>query len=47
MALRDLLSLHIAYGIDPSARIAYTNDGYNAPKETGAMRRAVDRFFKK
>ena len=45
--VHDLLSLYIAYGIDPSARIAYSNDGYQAPKKTGAMRRAFDRFFKK
>jgi serine/threonine protein kinase len=45
--VHDLLSLYIAYGIDPSARIAYTNDGYQAPKKTGAMRRAFDKFFKR
>src|SRR6188508_630508 len=45
--VHDLLSLYIQYGIDPSARIAYGNDGYNAPKKSGAMRRAFDKFFKK
>ncbi len=45
--VHDLLSLYIQYGIDPNARIAYGNDGYNAPKKSGAMRRAFDKFFKK
>jgi serine/threonine protein kinase len=45
--VHDLLSLYVAYGIDPSARIAYSNDGYQAPKKTGAMRRAFDKFFGK
>jgi serine/threonine protein kinase len=45
--VHDLLSLYIAYGIDPSARIAYSNDGYQAPKKGGAMRRAFDKFFRK
>jgi serine/threonine protein kinase len=45
--VHDLLSLYVAYGIDPSARIAYSNDGYQAPKKGGAVRRAFDKFFKK
>ncbi|HEY4244720.1 MAG TPA: protein kinase [Kofleriaceae bacterium] len=45
--VHDLLSLYIAYGIDPSARIAYTNDGYNPPKKQGAMRRTFDKIFRK
>ncbi|HEY0189687.1 MAG TPA: protein kinase [Kofleriaceae bacterium] len=46
--VHDLLSLYIAYGIDPSARIAYSNEGYQGPnKKSGAMRRAFDKFFKK
>jgi serine/threonine protein kinase len=45
--VHDLLSLYVAYGIDPSARIAYSNDGYQAPKRGGAMRRAFDKIFKK
>ncbi len=45
--VHDLLSLYIAYGIDPSARIAYSNDGYQAPKKGGAVRRAFDKFFRK
>jgi hypothetical protein len=45
--VHDLLSLYIAYGIDPSARIAYSNDGYQAPKKGGAMRRVFDKFFKR
>ena len=40
--VHDLLSLYVQYGIDPSARIAYGNDGYNATKKSGAMRRAFD-----
>ena len=39
--------LYVQYGIDPSARIAYGNDGYNATKKSGAMRRAFDKLFKK
>ena len=45
--VHDLLSLYIAFGIDPSARIAYQNETYNAPKKSGAMRRAFDKFFRK
>ena len=45
--VHDLLSLYIAFGIDPSARIAYQNETYNAPKKGGAMRRAFDKFFRK
>jgi len=45
--VHDLLSLYIAFGIDPSARIAYTNDTYSAQKKSGAMRRAFDKLFKK
>jgi serine/threonine protein kinase len=45
--VHDLLSLYVAYGIDPSARIAYSNEGYQAPKKTGAVRRAFDKFFRK
>ena len=43
----DLLSLYIAYGIDPSARIAYATEGYATQKKSGAMRRAFDKLFKK
>jgi serine/threonine protein kinase len=45
--VHDLLSLYIAFGIDPSARIAYSNEGYSQPKKSGAMRRAFDKLFKK
>src|SRR5258705_996814 len=46
--VHDMLSLYVAYGIDPSARIAYgSNEGYQAPKKSGAMRRAFDKLFKK
>lgn len=46
--VHDLLSLYVQYGIDPSARIAYGNDAYNAQqKKGGAMRRAFDKFFRK
>ena len=45
--VHDLLSLYVAYGIDPSARIAYSNDGYQPNKKTGAVRRAFDKFFKR
>ena len=45
--VHDLLSLYVAFGIDPSARIAYSNEGYAAPKKSGTMRRAFDKLFKK
>jgi serine/threonine protein kinase len=47
--VHDLLSLYVQFGIDPSARIAYSNDGYagNQGKKSGAMRRAFDKLFKK
>jgi hypothetical protein len=45
--VHDLLSLYVAYGIDPSARIAYgSNEAYVSPKKSG-MRRAFDKLFKK
>jgi hypothetical protein len=37
--VHDLLSLYITYGIDRSARIAYSTDGYQAPKQGGAVPR--------
>ena len=36
-----------AIGMDPSARIAYSNETYNASKKPGAMRRAFDKIFRK
>ena len=45
--VHDLISLYVLYGIDPSARIAYQNEGYVPPKKSGAMRRAFDKIFKK
>jgi serine/threonine protein kinase len=47
--VHDLLSLYVQFGIDPSARIAYSNDGYagGQNKKSGAMRRAFDKIFKK
>jgi len=45
--VHDLISLYVVYGIDPSARIAYQNEGYVPPKKSGAMRRAFDKLFKK
>ena len=45
--VHDLISLYVLYGIDPSARIAYQNEGYVPPKKSGAMRRAFDKLFKK
>jgi serine/threonine protein kinase len=44
--VHDLLSLYVQYGIDPQARIAYSQE-YGPPKKPGAMRRAFDRFFRK
>ncbi|HVK82526.1 MAG TPA: protein kinase [Kofleriaceae bacterium] len=44
--VHDLLSLYVQYGIDPQARIAYSTE-YTAPKKSGAMRRAFDKFFRK
>jgi serine/threonine protein kinase len=45
--VHDLLSLYVHYGIDPSARLAYSNDAYQGPKKTGSMRRAFDKLFKR
>ncbi len=45
--VHDLLSLYVGLGMDPSARIAYSNETYNAQKKTGAMRRAFDKIFRK
>ena len=45
--VHDLLSLYVAFGIDPSARIAYSNEAYNSQKKSGAMRRAFDKLFRK
>jgi hypothetical protein len=45
--VHDLLTLYIHYGQDPSARIAYGNEGYQAPKKTGTVRRAFDKIFRK
>jgi serine/threonine protein kinase len=45
--VHDLLSLYVAYGIDPSARIAYSNENYSPSKKSGAMRRAFDKIFGK
>jgi serine/threonine protein kinase len=45
--VHDLISLYVAFGIDPSARIAYSADAYVAPKKSGAMRRAFDKLFGK
>jgi serine/threonine protein kinase len=44
--VHDLLSLYVHYGQDPSARIAYGNEGYVPPKK-GSMRRAFDKIFRK
>jgi len=43
--VHDLLSLYIAFGIDPAARFAYANEGYSGPRKAGAMRRAIDKLF--
>jgi hypothetical protein len=45
--VHDLLSLYVAFGIDPSARIAYSNEGYTERKKPGSMRRAFDKLFGK
>jgi hypothetical protein len=44
--VHDLLALYLHYGQDPSARIAYGNEGYVPPKK-GSMRRAFDKIFRK
>jgi hypothetical protein len=45
--VHDLLSLYVGLGMDPSARIAYSNETYNSQKKSGAMRRAFDKIFRK
>jgi hypothetical protein len=46
--VHDLFSLYIAFGIDPSARVAYSNEAYSPQnKKSGAMRRALDKLFGK
>ena len=44
--VHDLLSLYLAYGIDPNARIAYAGGGASDKKQ-GGLRRAFDKIFKK
>jgi serine/threonine protein kinase len=43
--VHDLLALYVHYGVDPSARLATRSEAYKPPKQPGAMRRALDRFF--
>jgi len=43
--VHDLLALYVHYGVDPSARLATRDNTYKPPKQPGAMRRALDRFF--
>jgi serine/threonine protein kinase len=43
--VHDLLSLYVMYGVDPNARLAAQNDGYQPPKKAGPMRRAFDKLF--
>ena len=45
--VNDLISLYVHYGVDPSARLAYENQNYQAPKKPGAMRRTWDKIFGK
>ncbi len=45
--VHDLISLYVHYGVDPSARLAYENHNYQAPKKPGAMKRTWDKLFKK
>ncbi len=45
--VHDLISLYVHFGVDPSARVAYQNDGYQPPKKPGTMRRAWDKLFGK
>jgi hypothetical protein len=45
--VHDLLSLYVQFGIDPSARLAYQNENYAAPKKPSGVRRAWDRLFRK
>ncbi len=42
--VHDLLSLYIAYGVDPNARLARSS-AYQPQKKVGGMRRAFDKFF--
>ena len=45
--VHDLFSLYVHFGVDPSARLAYQNENYAAPKKPSGMRRAWDRLFRK
>ena len=45
--VHDLIALYVHFGVDPSARVAYQNDGYQPPRKPGAMRRAWDKLFGK
>jgi serine/threonine protein kinase len=45
--VNDLISLYVHYGVDPSARMAYDNQGYQAPRKPNAMRRTWDKIFKR
>jgi len=45
--VHDLISLYVHFGVDPSARLAYQNENYQAPRKPTAMRRAWDKLFKK
>ena len=45
--VHDLISLYVHYGVDPSARLAYENHNYQAPRRPGTMRRTWDKIFKK
>jgi len=45
--VHDLISLYVHFGVAPSARLAYQNENYQAPRKPTAMRRAWDKLFKK
>ncbi|MEZ4402149.1 MAG: protein kinase [Kofleriaceae bacterium] len=45
--VHDLFALYVHFGVDPSARLAYQNENYAAPKKPGGVRRAWDKLFRR
>lgn len=45
--VHDLFALYVHFGVDPSARLAYQNEGYAPAKKGGPMKRAWDKLFGK
>jgi len=45
--VHDLFALYVHFGVDPSARLAYQNENYAAPKKPSGVRRAWDKLFRR